>query len=207
MSNFDIQQYYEEGCGRCELSLTPQCKAKQWIPHFKLLRKILIDSGLAEERKWGSPCYTWNGANVAMLGGFKDYGCLSFFKGVLIDDSENILVFAGENSQSAKLFKFTTEQEIIENQDLLQTYIMEAIKNEVDGKKVVFPQKDNLELVEELLEAFEQDVELKEAFYALTPGRQRGYHIHFSGAKQSATRKSRIEKYREKIISGLGFFD
>ena len=51
---------------------------------------------------------------------------------------------------------------------------------------------------------FKELPELKVAFEKLTPGRQRGYLLHFSQAKQSATRLSRIEKNMEAIFNGKG---
>jgi uncharacterized protein YdeI (YjbR/CyaY-like superfamily) len=145
--------------------------------------------------------------NVAMMVAFKNYASISFFKGMLLQDPHKLLHAAGENSQSAKHFKFTNAQEIIDLETIIQTYIQEAIQLEAEGVKIEFKQKYELEFPLELLQKFEEDPTFREAFLALTPGRQRGYNLHFTGAKQSANRTARIEKFIPKILKGLGFHD
>jgi uncharacterized protein YdeI (YjbR/CyaY-like superfamily) len=61
-----------------------------------------------------------------------------------------------------------------------------------------------LALPDELIEALDADPELAEAFHALTPGRQRSYVINLNGAKASATRQTRIARFRAQIIAGKG---
>ena len=202
--NTDVDLYFTEGCGRCPLGGTPQCKVHNWPEELKLLRKIVLDCGLTEESKWGVPCYTYKGANVAIVSAFKDYAALSFFKGALLSDENNLLDKPGENSQAARLFKFTKPQQIIEIEDLIKAYIFEAIEVEKAGLKVEF-KKDLEPIPEELQTRLDEDPNLQSAFYALTPGRQRSYILHLSQAKQAKTRESRVEKCLPKIFSGKGF--
>lgn len=204
----NIDLYFIDGCGRCSLYATPACKVHTWAEELQILRRIMLSSGLSETMKWGCPCYVnHDNKNVAMMVAFKNYASISFFKGILLQDPHKLLHAAGENSQSSKHFKFTNAQEIIDLEPIIQTYIQEAIQLEADGVKIEFNQKHELEFPLELLQKFEEDPAFREAFLALTPGRQRGYNLHFTGAKQSATRIARIEKFIPKILKGLGFHD
>ncbi|WP_417590410.1 YdeI/OmpD-associated family protein [Owenweeksia hongkongensis] len=202
--NTDVDLYFTEGCRRCPLGGTPQCKVHNWPEELQLLRKIVLDCGLTEESKWGVPCYTYKGANVAIVSAFKDYAALSFFKGALLSDENNLLDKPGENSQAARLFKFTKPQQIIEIEDLIKAYIFEAIEVEKAGLKVEF-KKDLEPVPEELQNRLDEDPNLQSAFYSLTPGRQRSYILHISQAKQAKTRENRVEKCLPKIFSGKGY--
>lgn len=202
-----IDLYLADGCGRCSLYGTPECKVHSWTKELVALRQIILACGYTEELKWSMPCYTIDGKNVLILAAFKDFCSLNFFKGSLIKDHNNVLVRAGENTEAARLFKFTNIKEVIEQEDIIKAYLFEAIEIEKSGLKV--PKKDatSLELPEELIDIFQHNPDVKAAFDALTPGRQRGYQIHFSGAKQSTTRLARIEKYIPHILAGKGFHD
>jgi uncharacterized protein YdeI (YjbR/CyaY-like superfamily) len=182
-------------------------KTTKWQEELLKLREIVLDCGLNEELKWGQPCYTLNKTNVIMLGGFKDYCFISFFKGVLLHDSENMLQKPGENTQSGRIIPFIDIQTIIDMNQTLKAYIYEAIEVEKAGLKVTSISKGELVFPDELLQKFESDPTFKVAFEALTPGRQRAYNIYFSGAKQSKSRVSRIESYVQRILSGKGFND
>jgi uncharacterized protein YdeI (YjbR/CyaY-like superfamily) len=182
-------------------------KATKWQEELVKLREIVLDCGLTEELKWGVPCYTFNKTNVIILGGFKDYCFISFLKGVLLHDSENILQKPGENTQSGRIIPFTDIQTIIGMNQTLKAYIYEAIEVEKAGLKVESNSKTELVFPDELLQKFESNPTFKVAFEALTPGRQRAYNIYFSGAKQSKSRESRIESYVQRILSGKGFND
>ncbi|WP_428236064.1 YdeI/OmpD-associated family protein [Gracilimonas sp.] len=204
--NPQVDHYLDQGCGRCPLGGTPECKVHDWQEELKQLRLIILESGLTEEVKWSVPCYTYKGSNVLILSAFKNYCSVSFFKGSLLQDQNKMLVKPGENSQAARLFKFTNVEQINESENSIKEYIREAIEIEKSGKKVKF-KKNPEPFPEELQAKFNEDPMLKESFEALTPGRQRGYIIHFSGAKQSSTRQRRIEKYIPKILEGKGFHD
>ncbi|WP_026987452.1 YdeI/OmpD-associated family protein [Fodinicurvata fenggangensis] len=181
-------------------------KAGKWREELKALRTILLDCPVSEEFKWRSPCYTFQDGNVATVWGLKENCALSFFKGVLLKDEEGILVAPGENSRSVRMVKFTSVSEIVEMEAILKDYIHEAIEVEKAGLKVDFP-KDDLVFPKELTGKLEQNPDLKTAFEALTPGRQRGYVLHFSQPKQSKTRISRIEKCVPRILEGKGLHD
>ncbi len=201
-----VDTYLEEGCGRCSYYRTPDCKVHTWKEIIIQLRKILLSCGLKEEYKWSQPCYTYEGSNVLIATAFKDYAALAFFKGSLLKDPNNILVAPGEHSQASRLAKFTDIEQVENLDDVLRAYIFEAIDLEKTGKQLEF-KKDPEPIPAELQAKFDQMPELKTAFEALTPGRQRGYIIHFTQPKQSKTRESRIEKCVEKILRGEGFHD
>lgn len=205
--NPQIDNYLAEGCGRCPLVSTPECKVNFWRKELVYLRSIILQCGLTEELKWSVPCYTFDSKNILILSAFKEYCSISFFKGSLLKDQQKLLVAPGENSQAARLFKFTSLEEIREVEKEIKAYIFEAVEIEKAGLKVNFKDPADQELPEELSEIMKDLPELEKAFYSLTPGRQRGYILYFSAPKQSQTRKNRIEKYIPKIMDGLGFHD
>lgn len=182
-------------------------KTKNWKQELEQLRKIVLDYKLTEELKWGNPCYTFNGANILMIAGFKEYCALAFFKGALLKDTDGLLVKAGENSQSARQLRFTGVQEIVQNQSLIIAYVKEAILVEKAGLKIGRVNPDTLELPDEFRQILEKNAALNKAFYALTPGRQRAYIMFFAAPKQSATRITRVEKYMQQILNGKGIND
>lgn len=182
-------------------------KASNWQKEIQELRNILLDFDLTEELKWKAPCYTFKGNNIVLIGKFKDYVTLSFFKGVLLSDNKNILVSPGENSQTVKMIKFTKLEDIFKLEKVLKEYIFEAIEIERHGLKVEFKKNSDLDLIEELENKINENNDFKKAFLSLTPGRQRGYNIFFSSAKQSKTRKVRIEKNIHRILNGFGLND
>ncbi len=202
-----IDVFFTSGCGRCAHFDTPQCKVHTWRDSLLLLRDIVLSVGLEEHVKWGFPCYTVGNKNVVMLGAFKEYCNIAFFKGALLEDKSGLLLKAGENSQSAMQIRFTQIHQIAKAESAIRDYLRQAIEVEKSGAKVAFPQKNELVFPQELLEAFAGDPDLEKAFYALTPGRQRGYILFFTGAKQSATRVSRIEKVTPDILNGKGMHD
>tara|TARA_R110002050_G_scaffold162224_1_gene292096 strand:+ start:205 stop:825 length:621 start_codon:yes stop_codon:yes gene_type:complete len=205
--NPQIDTYLADGCGRCPLGGTPQCKVNDWREELKQLRLIILESGLVEELKWGVPCYTFEKSNILVMAAFKDYCSVSFFKGVLIEDDKSVLVKPGENSQSARLIRFTSVQQVLDLELTLKDYINKAIIVEKAGLKVSFKDPSEQDITEEFQQKLDELPALKAAFEGLTPGRQRGYLLHFSGAKQSKTRASRIETYIPKILEGKGFHD
>lgn len=182
-------------------------KVPKWQEELEKLRMIILDCGLTEELKWGSPCYTFQENNVAVIGGLKDYCVLSFFKGALLNDANAILHKPGENTQAARLIRFTSVREIASMTPVLISYIHEAIEIEKAGLKVDFKEKNELVFPEEFQQKTAEMPALKTAFGALTPGRQRAYILHFSAPKQSQTRTSRIEKCIPQILKGKGLND
>lgn len=204
--NPNIDAYLIDGCGRCDLYKTPQCKVNQWREELILLREIILESELQEDYKWSQPCYTYQGQNVLMLTALKEYAVLSFFKGTLLKDSGRLLFAPGKHSQAVRQFRFTNTKQITEASALIMAYIQEAIEIEKAGKKVEF-KKSPEDLPEELHQKFDLDAEFMKAFYALTPGRQRGYILLFSQPKQSKTRSARIDKYYDQIMLGKGIHD
>lgn len=182
-------------------------KAQKWKEEMKLLRKICLDCGLTEDFKWMHPCYTLKGKNVVLIHEFKEYCALLFHKGALLKDTENILVQQTENVQAARQIRFTNIDEIIALESTIKAYIFEAIEVEKVGLEVKMKKVSEFDMPQELQQKFKEDPALKSAFKALTPGRQRGYLLYFSQAKQSKTRVSRIEKYIPKIFDGKGVND
>jgi uncharacterized protein YdeI (YjbR/CyaY-like superfamily) len=182
-------------------------RAKKWKEEMKLLRKTCLDCGLTEDFKWMHPCYTLKGKNVVLIHEFKEYCALLFHKGALLKDTENILVQQTENVQAARQIRFTNIDEIIGLESTIKAYIFEAIEVEKAGLEVKMKKVSEFNMPEELQQKFKEAPALKTAFKALTPGRQRGYLLYFSQAKQSKTRVSRIEKYIPKIFDGKGVND
>lgn len=182
-------------------------RINKWNAELEKLRHILLDCGLTEEYKYRQPGYSYKGKTTILLGGFKEFCVISFFKGVLLNDSENILVPMGENTRSARVLKFTNVAEIEKLETTLRAYIYETIEIEKAGLKVESTQGETDEIPEELQSKFNDDSSFKTAFESLTPGRQRGYILHFTGAKQAKTRTSRIESSVQRIMNGFGFND
>jgi uncharacterized protein YdeI (YjbR/CyaY-like superfamily) len=182
-------------------------KAKKWQEELEILRIIALDGQLTEELKWGCPCYTFEGNNIVLIHVFKEYCAVLFFKGALLKDAKGILVQQTKNVQSARQVRFTNVQEILKGRTVLKAYIAEAIQVERSGLVVEFKKTTEFGVPEELQEKFDEIPELKIAFDALTPGRQRGYMLHFSAPKQSKTRVSRIEKSMPQILLGKGLDD
>jgi uncharacterized protein YdeI (YjbR/CyaY-like superfamily) len=205
--NPKIDDYLAEGCGRCPLGGTPDCKVHAWQTELKLLRDLVLACGLTEELKWKMPCYTLDGRNIVMVSALKECAQISFFKGALLTDSAEILEKPGENSQAARVVRFTSSKAVRQASATLKKYIGQAIQIEQAGLKVDFQAKTELVLPDELSRKLDSLPALRAAWEALTPGRQRGYVLYFSSAKQSATRESRIDKCAPRILEGLGMHD
>lgn len=182
-------------------------KAKQWQAEFEKLRALVLDTPLTEEFKWGKPCYTFQGSNIVIIHGFKEYCALLFCKGALLKDPQGILVQQTENVQAARQIRFTNVREIAEKKSLLKAYLLEAIAAEKAGMQVTYKQTSEFKMPEEFQTRLDESPALKKAFQALTPGRQRGYLLYFSSAKQSKTRESRVDKCIPQILKGKGLDD
>jgi len=182
-------------------------KPGRWQEAFRLLRTLVLNCHLAEELKWGCPCYTFRGKNIVLIHGFKEYCALLFHKGALLRDTEGILVRQTEHVQSARQVRFTGPDEIRRLQPVLEAYIMEAVAAEEQGLKVPLRKTSDFAVPEEFQSRLDADPDLKAAFEALTPGRQRGYLFYFGQARQSGTRASRVEKHIPRILEGKGLDD
>jgi uncharacterized protein YdeI (YjbR/CyaY-like superfamily) len=182
-------------------------KAAQWQQEYRQLRDIVLDCHLAEDLKWGCPCYLFNDRNIVLIHGFKEYCAVLFFKGALLKDPKQVLIRQTENVQAARQMRFTSVQEIKKLAPVLKAYILEAVAAEEAGLKVVMKQTKDYGMPEEFQSALNESAVLKLAFESLTPGRQRAYLFYFSQAKQPKTRVARVEKYIPQILDGKGIDD
>lgn len=182
-------------------------KADPWRKEFAKLRTIVLACQLTEELKWGQPCYTHEGKNIVLIHGFKEYCALLFFKGALLRDAEGVLIQQTENVQAGRQIRFTSLREITQMEPLLKAYIREAIQVEKAGLKVQRKETKDFPIPEEFQVKLDANPKLKTAFEGLTPGRQRGYILHFAAPKQSKTRTARVEKCMQQILKGKGLND
>ena len=182
-------------------------KAKEWQEEFEKLRVIILDCQLTEELKWGVPCYTFQKSNIVLMHGFKEYCALLFFKGALLHDAHGVLIKQTENVQAGRQIRFTNVREIDAMETILKAYIYEAVEVEKAGMEVNFKKTTEFIVPEEFQNKLNKIPVLKTAFDTLTPGRQRGYILHFSAPKQSKTRESRVEKWMPQILNGKGLND
>lgn len=182
-------------------------KNEKWQKEIEKLRTIVLSCGLTEELKWGCPCYSFEKKNIVLIHVFKEYCAVLFFKGALLNDANGILIQQTENVQAARQARFTNIKEVVKQEKILKAYIYEAIEVEKAGLKVALKKTKEYGVPEEFKKKLNKNAALKKAFYALTPGRQRGYLLHFSAPKQSTTRESRIEKCTLQILAGKGLTD
>lgn len=200
----NVDTYLREGCGRCELHATPACKVHRWKPVLMALRELVLASGLKEEVKWGSPCYTLAGKNVVMVSAFKEHCALLFFKGAALVDETGVLESPGPSSRFARCVKFASLEQVKARLGVTRALVDQAIVLERSGKKIV-PDKSASESVPpELARRLATDPTLARAFAALTPGRRRSHILHVAGAKQSDTRERRIDRCTPNILAGRG---
>ncbi len=182
-------------------------KAGKWQEASEQLRTIVLDCGLTEELKWGVPCYTFQQNNVLIIHGFKEYCALNFFKGVLLQDTDGLLIQQTENVQAGRQIRFTSVAEIVERIPTLKAYVFEAIEVEKAGLSVDYKKTAEYAIPEEFQQKLAENPTLKTAFTALTPGRQRAYLLHFAAPKQAKTREARVEKCMPQILVGKGLTD
>jgi uncharacterized protein YdeI (YjbR/CyaY-like superfamily) len=182
-------------------------KPTKWQDEFRKLRKIILGCGLTEELKWGKPCYTFQQSNVVLIHGFKEYCALLFMKGALLKDAKGILIQQTENVQAARQIRFTNGREIAKIEPVVKAYIKQAIEVEKAGLQMSHKKTSEFRVPDEFQNKLDANPVLRTAFDALTPGRQRGYILYFSGAKQSKTRESRVEKCIPQILKGKGLDD
>lgn len=198
-----IDDYFANGCGRCERFATADCSTRRWAAGLAELRRICLSSGLDERVKWGHPCYMHAGRNIAIVGAHRGDFRLSFFDAALLKDPAQVLRKQGPNTQHADAFLFTDVTTPQRLQDVILAYLREAMDLAELGVRPP-KQQQALDLPIELIEAMDADSQLAEAFRALTPGRQRSYVIAIASAKQRATRVARIARFRPKILAGKG---
>jgi uncharacterized protein YdeI (YjbR/CyaY-like superfamily) len=182
-------------------------KERRWSAEYAALRQLCLASGLDEHLKWGQACYDLDGSNVVLIHGFKNFCALLFMKGALLKDPKGILIQQTKNVQAARQIRFASLADINKQKAAVKAYIKEAILVERSGVKVKMRTVAQFDAPKEFQERLDDDPTLAEAFHALTPGRQKGYLLHFAGAKQSATRTARIEKHAPRILKGLGLDD
>jgi uncharacterized protein YdeI (YjbR/CyaY-like superfamily) len=182
-------------------------KAQKWQKELEKLRTIILDCPLTEELKWGVPCYSFQESNIVLIHVFKEYCALLFIKGALLHDANGILIQQTKNVQAGRQIRFINVQEIVAMETILKAYIYEAIEVEKAGLKVNFKKTTEFIVPEEFQNKLDEIPDLKTAFDALTPGRQRAYILYFSASKQSKTRESRVEKCMQQILNGKGLGD
>ena len=180
---------------------------KQWGPVLRAIRTVLHTTELTETLKWWQPCYTHNNKNVLIIGSLKECCTIGFFKGALINDTFDLLKKPGPNTQSSRVLRLTSVEQVEQSAQAIRYFVQQSILHAEAGTAVVFAKRAEQELPAELQQALQDDPALSQAFYALTPGRQNAYILHFSGAKQSATRTSRINACKEQILAGKGMRD
>ncbi|MEO1483950.1 MAG: YdeI/OmpD-associated family protein [Myxococcota bacterium] len=199
----NVDDYFAEGCGRCERFHTPECSTQTWRKGLARLRSICLDAGLVETVKWGHPCYIFAGRNIAIIGALRGDFRLSFFNAALMQDPQKLLEKQGPNTRHPDMIRFRDDSQVDDLKAVILAYLKEAASYAEQGLKPPKVSSD-IELPIELKEAFVADPELASAFEALTRGRQRSYVINLNGAKRSETRVARIGKFRDKIIAGKG---
>lgn len=199
----NIEDYFAQGCGRCERFATPDCSTRQWRVGLEELRKLCLSAGLIETVKWGHPCYMHAGRNIAIIGAFRNDFRLSFFNAALMQDPKGILEKQGQNTAHPDMIRFVANTQVMQSEAAITAYLQEAMTYADRG--ITAPKTTyTLDLPDELVEALDADPELAEAFHKLTPGRQKSYAINLASAKKPATRIARIGKFRDKIIAGKG---
>lgn len=198
----DPNDFFAKGCGRCDRFDTPDCSTKRWIAGLDRLRDICRDMGLEEVAKWGHPVYMHADRNIAMMGAFRDDFRLTFMNAGLLADASG-LESAGPNSTVPTLIRFTSLSEVAAHEPRIREHLAELMNHAEKGTKPPKVERE-IELPDELVSALDDDPELAEAFFALTPGRQRSYEIVLKSASKPETRIARIAKLRDKIIAGKG---
>jgi uncharacterized protein YdeI (YjbR/CyaY-like superfamily) len=197
---------------RSELTMNPLVskvygKEKRWSAEYAALRQLCLAPGLNEELKWGQACYDLNGSNIVLIHGFKDYCALLFFKGALLKDAKGILIQQTQNVQAARQIRFDSLAQIKRRRAAVAAYLKEAIAIDKSGAKIKMKSTAQFTVPTEFQERLDNEPTVASAFHALSPGRQKGYLLHFAGAKQSATRAARVEKHVPRILKGLGLND
>lgn len=201
-----IEEYFANGCGRCERFATTDCSTRQWRSGLANLRQICLGMDLVESVKWGHPCYMHRNRNIVIIGALRNDFRLSFFNAALMKDPDGVLEKQGPNTQYPDMIRFTNNDQVAKMKPIIECYLAESMGYADAGIKPP-KQEADVRLPDELLEALESDPELANAFYGLTPGRQKSYVINLSSAKKPETRIARIAKFRDKILAGKGVME
>lgn len=199
----DVEDYFAKGCGRCDRFAKPDCSTRRWAEGLKALRRLCLEAGLVETVKWGHPCYMHAGRNVAIIGALRGDFRLGFFDAALMKDPEGVLEKRGRNTRHRDVIRFKDAARVAEAAPVVLAYLGEAMRHAEAGLRPP-KEEDGTVPPDELVEALDRDPDLAEAFRNLTPGRRRSYAINLGSAKTSATRRARIAKFRERILSGKG---
>jgi len=199
----DPDDFFTQGCGRCDRFATPDCSTRPWIEGLNALRRLCLDVGLEETVKWAHPCYLHAGRNIALLGAFRSDFRLTFLNAGLLVDGEGVLEPQGPNSRTPGVIRFTGNGQVAQKEAIIRAYLRQLMDYAEAGTKPPKTERQ-IETPDELTEALDADPALAEAFHALTPGRQKSYLFALNQAKQPATRFARIEKFRDKILAGKG---
>jgi uncharacterized protein YdeI (YjbR/CyaY-like superfamily) len=200
----DPDDFFTQGCGRCDRFATPDCSIRPWIDGLNALRQICRDLGLIETVKWAHPCYTHAGRNIAILGAFRGDFRLTFLNAGLLTDAAGVLEPQGPNSRIPGMIRFTASGQVGEREPVIRAYLRQLMDHAEAGTPPPKLEEREIDMPDELTEALDADPALAEAFQALTPGRQKSYLFNLNQAKHPATRTARIEKFRDKIIAGKG---
>ncbi len=177
---------------------------KYWNEELKVVRDILLESGVTETIKWGSPVYTSEGKNIVGLGAFKSYFGLWFFQGALLKDSGKNLINAQEGvTKALRQWRFTNVDEI--DPALVRAYILEAVKNQKEGKEIK-PERKPLVVPDELKIALKHN-DLEDIFDQLNLTSKRDFTGYILIAKRTETKQKRIDKIIPMIREGVGLND
>jgi len=181
-------------------------QSDRWEPELSKLRKILTSTELTEEVKWGAPCYTLDGKLVVGLTAFKEHVALWFHQGALLEDRDQVLINAQQGRTKAlRQWRFTKIAEIKVRQ--IKSYLKEAIELQRAGRTVPIVRNQPVVVPAELKRALAADVEAKDGFDSLTPGKQREYADHIATAKRADTKEKRLAKILPMITEGKGLHD
>jgi len=199
-----VDAFLQDGCGRCDRYRTPTCKVHRWVPILRALRALVLEAGLTETVKWGSPCYTANGRNVVMLAVFADRCALSFLEGAALADPDAVLEAPGAESRFVRFLTVRSEEDVPRHAHRIRGWLAETSRRAADGA-VFIPAPVDESVPKELAVRLAGSEPLRQAFAALTPGRRRSHLLHIRGAKQAATRERRVEGCIAEILAGRGF--
>ena len=183
-------------------------KHERWTKELELLRQTAMSIGLVETLKWGTPVYSIGGKNVIGLGAFKNHMGIWFFNGSLLKDVDEKLFNAQDGKTKAmRQWRFTNFDEVVEEIEVIELYINEAMLNTIEGK-IVKPAKNKpLIIPEELQLVLDSNSKALKAFNEMSVSKRREYANHITNAKRAITKNARLEKIMPMILDGKGLND